>query len=80
MTSASFRFVTPRKLVRLDAYNGGSTASTVTLACAGQPTRTVSIGAGKLTTIVTNWTTTCTSVTVGSSNGWDTNLDNLVLQ
>jgi len=80
MRSATFRFVTARKLVRLDAFNGGSSASTVTLSCAGQPTRTVSIAAGKITSIVTNWTGTCTTVTVGSSNGWDTNFDNLVVQ
>jgi hypothetical protein len=79
-TSKSFRLVTPRKLVRLQAYNGGDTTTTVTLACAGQPTRTTAISAGQLVTITTNWTGTCSTVTVSSSNGWDTNFDNIVLQ
>ncbi len=79
-TSASFRFVTALRLVQVDAFNGGGTASTVSLSCAGQPTVTVSVPAGQLRTIATGWTGTCTTVTVTSSNGWDTNFDNLVIQ
>jgi hypothetical protein len=33
-----------------------------------------------LMTIQTNWTQTCTTVTVGSTNGRDTNFDNFVIQ
>jgi hypothetical protein len=72
--------VTPHRLVQLDAYNGGSVASTVTLSCAGQPTVTVSFPVSQLTTIATGWGGTCSTVTIGSSNGWDTNFDNLVVQ
>jgi hypothetical protein len=79
-TSASFTFVNARRLVRVDAYNGDSSATTVTLSCAGQPTVTVSIPARTLRTVTTNWSGTCTSVTVGSSNGWETNFDNFVVQ
>jgi hypothetical protein len=32
-----------------------------------------------LVTISTGWTGTCTSVTIASTNGWDTNFDNLVI-
>jgi hypothetical protein len=77
-TSASFTFLTPRKLVSLRAYNGGGSPSTVTLSCAGQATKTVTVPAGQLVTIQTGWAGTCGTVTVGSSNGWDTNLDDLV--
>ena len=79
-TSASFSFVAPHRLLRLDAYNGGSGATTVTVACSGQPTVTTTLGAGQVTTLATNWTATCTTVTIGSSNGWWTNFDNLVVQ
>jgi hypothetical protein len=78
-TSATFTFVTPRRLVRLDAYNGGSGSSTVTLACAGQPTKTQDVAASEMLTIDTSWTGTCAMVTVTSTNGWDTNFDNLTI-
>ena len=78
-TSASLTFLSPRRLVQLQAFNGGTGASTITLACPGQPTVTTTVGAGQLTTITTNWTATCTSVIVGSSNGWWTNFDTLLI-
>jgi hypothetical protein len=77
--NAAFTFVTPQRLLQVDAYNGGTVASTVSLSCAGQTTRTMSVAVGQLLTIATGWTTTCTTVTVGSSNGWNTNFDNLVI-
>lgn len=79
-TSASLRFVSPRTLVRVDAYNGGPTASTLTLSCSGQKTVSVSLAAGRETQLVTGWTAPCDIVTVGSSNGWRTNFDNLAIQ
>jgi hypothetical protein len=79
-TSASFTLLSPRRVVQLDAFNGGTVSSTITLACAGQPTVSVSLAANQLRTVVTNWSGTCTTVTVGSSNGWDTNFDSLLLQ
>jgi hypothetical protein len=54
-----------------------SVASTVTLSCSGNATRTVSVAANQLLTINTAWTISCSTVTVGSSNGWDTNFDDL---
>ena len=62
-----------------DAFNGGNGSSTVTLQCAGQQTVTRTLTAGQLTTIQTNWSGTCGSVTISSTNGWDTNFDNLVI-
>jgi hypothetical protein len=35
------------------------------------------VAAGQVATVTTGWTGTCTTVTVGSSNGWDTNFDDL---
>jgi hypothetical protein len=66
-------------LTRLDAYNGGTTATTVTVSCAGQAPVSTSLAADHLATISTGWTGACTTITIASSNGWDTNYDNLVL-
>ena len=78
-TSEPFTFTTPRRLLQVDAYNGANVASTVTLSCAGQTTRSQAVAARQLATIATGWSGTCTTVTVGSTNGWDTNFDNLVI-
>jgi hypothetical protein len=40
----------------------------------------VGIPANEITTIVTGWTVPCTTVTLGSTNGWDTNFDDFVVQ
>lgn len=79
-TSASFTLVGGRRLVRVDAYNGGSTPSTVVLACTGLPTVTATVAPNHIASISTNWTASCNTVTVSSSNGWFTNFDNIVLQ
>ncbi|MGH2350967.1 MAG: malectin domain-containing carbohydrate-binding protein, partial [Chloroflexota bacterium] len=79
VTSRAFTFGSPRRLVSLRAYNGGSGPSTVTLSCAGQPPKQATVAAGQVATISTGWTGTCSTVTLGSSNGWDTNFDDLVL-
>jgi hypothetical protein len=78
-TSAAFTFVAPRRLVSLRAFNGSGAAATVTLACAGQPPASASVGAGQVTTIATGWSGTCGAVTVTSTAGWDVNFDDLVL-
>jgi hypothetical protein len=79
-TSASFTFISPRRLVQLDAYNGGATSTTVALVCAGQTTLTMTLAPGQLQTLQTGWTASCSTVTIDSSDGWDTNFDNLVIQ
>jgi hypothetical protein len=79
-TSAVVQFTTPRTLVQLDAFNGGTVASTITIATAGQTTRTVTLAPNQLLTITTGFTGGSSSVTIGSSNGWDTNFDNLIVQ
>ena len=79
ISSASFRLITPKRLVSLQAYNGDTTAATVTISCDGQPMTRVTLAARQLATIATNWTSTCSTVTISTSNSWDTNFDNLVL-
>lgn len=79
ITSGSFTFINPKKLIKLDAYNGGA-LTTVTLSCANNPDKQYAVGANQLMTIDTGWTNTCTSVIVSSTNGWDTNYDNLVIE
>jgi hypothetical protein len=81
LTSGTLTFVgtTPHQLLQIDAANGGSTATTLTFSCAGQPTRQATLLANQAATITTNWSGACTTVTVSSSNGWYTNLDNIVI-
>jgi hypothetical protein len=78
--SGTLTFVSPRRLVQVDAYNGGKTTTTVTLSCAGQPTVSVGLSPGQQLTIATGWTGQCSKVTITSSNGWATNFDNFNLQ
>lgn len=79
LTGASFTFVTPRRLVSLQAFNGGVLGTTVSISCAGQATKDQYVAPNTLASITTDWTATCTSVTISSTNGWDTNYDNLVI-
>lgn len=74
-TSKTFAFVSPKVLDSIDA--GGISPSTITLLCSGNTNKVQAIPANTLVTIATGWTTPCTTVTVGSSNGWDTNFDTL---
>jgi hypothetical protein len=79
-TSATLTLLTPARVLSVDAYNGGTAASNVTLSCVGNPpaSATVARGAAPIT-LSTGWSSPCTSVTFASSNGWDTNFDNLVI-
>jgi hypothetical protein len=78
MQAAEFTFMTPRRLQSVRVYNGGGASTTVSLSCAGRPTKTQVVAAGQAATVTTGWTGTCTTITVSSTNGWDTNFDNLV--
>lgn len=79
ITSASFTFIGSRTLVSIRADNLATTTSTVTLTCSGNPTVVRSVTVPTVLTINTGWTNPCTTVTVTSSNGWDTNYDDLVI-
>lgn len=78
--SASFTLLSPRKLISLQAYNGGGSNTTVTISCPGQTTVQSVVSANQIKDIPTGWTGTCTTITIASTNGWDTNFDNLVLE
>jgi hypothetical protein len=78
LAQGTFRFLTARRLVSLKAYNGGPGSATVTLSCGGQTAVVATVPAGQVITLATGWTGPCAIVTVGSSNGWDTNFDDLV--
>jgi hypothetical protein len=70
-----------RHLVSFKASNAGGGASTVTANCSGQTPVSASVPANSsVVTINTGWTADCAAVTIGSSNGWDTNFDDLVLR
>ena len=78
-TNGPLGFVASRRLTSLQAFNGGTAASTISVSCAGQGTVQRSVPAGQMVTVQTNWTGTCTTVTIGSTNGGDTNFDNLTI-
>ena len=79
-TSGTLTFVAPHRLIQLDAYNGSPTASTITLSCLNQPTRTFTLAAAQLATLTLDWSAPCPSVTITSTNGWNTNFDTLLLE
>jgi hypothetical protein len=78
-TRASFTLLQPRVVVQFDADNGGSTATSLTLSCSGLPDVQASLLPGEVRSIRTNWSAPCATVTFSSSNGWFTNVDNLVV-
>ncbi len=78
-TSQPITLITPRQLRQIEAFNGGPGSSTVSVSCAGQTTAQVTLAVNQRATLVTNWTGVCSTITIGSTNGWDTNFDNLIL-
>ena len=78
-TSAGFTFISSSRLLSLQAYNGGTTSTTVTISCTGQPTVTTAVAAGTVATISTGWSAACLGVTLGNTNTWNTNFDNLTV-
>lgn len=81
LKKASFTILTPQTLKKLDIYNGGGGSATTTISCTGQPTLTVALLKNELKTgVETGWQTPCSVVTIASTNGWNTNYDNFVLE
>ncbi len=80
ITSGTFTFLTPKKLIKIDAYNGGASEMTITLQCSGNPDKQQVLSINQVVTIDTGWANACTSVTLSSTNGWDTNFDNIVIE
>jgi hypothetical protein len=78
ITQASFTFSSARRLVSLQASNGESASSTISISCSGNTTKTQAVAPGATVTITTGWTNNCTTVTIASSNSWNTNFDNII--
>jgi hypothetical protein len=79
MTSASFGFVSPKRLTSLRAYNQGTVTGTLTLSCSGQPTRRYVLAADQLVTLDLGWTGACSTVEITSSVGWLMKFDDLMV-
>ena len=77
--SGSFTFLTRFRLLSIDAYNGDTGPTTLTITCPGQSSTQVTLVGGQLSTIATNWNDACSPVTIANTNGWNTNFANLVI-
>lgn len=77
--TGSFSFLSRFRLLSLDAYNGDTGPSTVTLSCPGQANKQVTIAAGQLLTISTGWNDACSPVTITTTNSWFVNFNNLII-
>ncbi len=77
-TGQSFSFSSPSILLSAVLYSNDSVTAMITLSCSGNNPVSKTVATNTHTTFVTNWTTACSTVSVTSSNGWNTNLDNLV--
>ncbi len=84
ITSGTLTLPGGTRLVSIRATNPADTgnpgASTVTIACSGQPTVSQTVNLNSTVTLTTGWTAPCNVVTITSSNNWHTNFDDLVYQ
>ena len=78
VTGGTFSFVSPQVLLSTQIESNSNMTAMITLSCAGNPTIDAQVAPGATATLTTGWQTPCTTVTVTSSNSWNTNLDNLV--
>ncbi|RKH56309.1 DUF4082 domain-containing protein [Corallococcus llansteffanensis] len=78
ITDAGLSVFGQRHVIGLDAFTW-DTGATLTLSCLDLPTRTFPLTAGQVTHVVTNWLQPCTVFRIATSNGWDTNIDNIQL-
>lgn len=78
-TSGEFELIGDLRLVSFQASNGSDRSSVVSASCGDEVTVTQTVPGNSLVTFTTNWYAACSLVTLSSSNGWDTNFDNLVV-
>lgn len=76
LSAATFRFISPRRVANIDVFNGGTVASSVSISC-DSTVKVQTVNVDQYVTINTGFSSPCTSVTLSSSNGWDTNFDNI---
>lgn len=79
MRSATFSFVTPKRLTSFVAYNQANTPGVLTVSCPGQSTKQVTLLADEVATIALDWSGRCATVSVSSTVGWYMHFDNLVV-
>jgi hypothetical protein len=81
-TQSRVSFVRASRLMSLVAYNGGNSPTTVHISCDDLWTPPVNqvVAAGEKVTIATGWTGYCLNMTLGSTNGANTNYDDLVIE
>jgi hypothetical protein len=77
INTGTFTFSTPQVLVSTGVYSNGSSTALLTLSCSGNPNVSIQVAPNTHVTLTTNWNVPCSTVTVTSSNGWNTNLDNI---
>ncbi len=78
ITSTTFTFNNPQVLISMGLYSNQNQTALITLSCSGNPIVSKSVASNTSTTLTTGWTTPCTTVTVTSSNSWNTSFDNIV--
>lgn len=79
LLQGTFSLAPGKRLSSIRAYNGGTTSTNVTIACPTNPTLTMNLAAGAIQNFITQWTSSCTSVTLTTGNGWNTNFDDITL-
>lgn len=79
ITQGTISFSQSTSIVSVVAYNGGTQTSRVEVTCGSQSKVMDVVQKANPVTITTGFSGTCRTATLRSSNGWDTNFDNLVL-
>jgi hypothetical protein len=74
---ASFRFLSPRVLVGIDAFNPGPGEAEVRLQCSGGPDYRAALPAGRVRRLSTGWQQPCSVVTVELDGPGPVHFDNL---
>jgi hypothetical protein len=82
IASATAKFARQTRLLHVDAENGGTALTQVTLSCVGSqggsnPDIRVDVEPQSRQTLSPTWTGTCSAVTISALNGWATWFDNL---
>lgn len=78
VTGGTFSFASPSVLLSTGIYSNSNQTALITLSCSGNAPVSMQVPPNTTTALTTNWISPCTTVTVTSSNSWNTNLDNLV--
>jgi hypothetical protein len=75
--NASFKFDDPHIFAGIDVYNAGSKDASLRISCAGLPEVAVSLDAGQIKRLRTNWQSPCSEVTFTTSTAAELQFDNL---